>query len=140
MKGTSEDDHWIIDLAELAAAGLMDKANLPSLYVYPIQARRIASIRWPARFVLPPSGPLYGLLATLLLALLESPGMSLSQPDSNQTSNDLLLRLASGLTKAGNCETVVQSLNDIRDIQNAPYASNSRHSWCPLQRLEIGEL
>ncbi len=45
------------------------------------------------------------------------------RPASNRTSNDLLFNLVSGRTKPRNYEIVAQSVDDIRDIQNAPAVS-----------------
>lgn len=101
----------------------MDKANVPSLQLQKVQACRRAFVRWLARYVVSPTGPLRVLLAPLLLVYDASPGMSLPRSVSNPTSNDLLLNLASGRAKPRNYAIVAQNVDDIRDIQNAPAVS-----------------
>lgn len=96
---------------------------MPSLQLQKVQACRIAFFRWLTRYVVSPTGPLHVLLAALLLAYNASTGMSPQRSACNPTSNDLLFNLGSGRTKPRNYEIVAQSVDDIRDIQNAPAVS-----------------
>jgi hypothetical protein len=84
------DERFSDDLAQLAAASIVDAANVPALHLGPIQTCRVARLRWPLRNVCSPPGSLQVLLAAVLLGFPAGRRMSIPEFDSGPTSNDLL--------------------------------------------------
>lgn len=77
-----------LDLAQLDAAATVDSARMSALQLNSIQAGRVAFVRWPLRYVRPPPGSLYVLLAAVLLVFNARRRMNIPQRASGPRSDE----------------------------------------------------
>jgi hypothetical protein len=111
-------------LADLAAPGVVAATHVPPLHFRSIQTGRVAFVRWFGFHVCASTGSLHVLLAALLLVFDPRCSMSGQFNNSGSTPDDLVSEAGVRHSPVAlNYQIVAQSLEDVRNIQNAPAVS-----------------